>query len=549
MSTIRVLLATLCVLLFGSALAAGSSLANAAPKPDTVTVTDPGPQANPVGAAVDLPIKAKDTSALPLVFSAPVLPPGLAIDPATGIISGTSTAQFNGNVTVTATDGLATGQATFTWAVGNKVTVNAPAVERSWVGVPVSVQATATDSGGAAVTYSAKGLPAGLSVNAGTGVITGRPQRITTAVTATVTAADGTGSSGTAQIKWSVGYAIIIPDPGKVTTKVGQAVNVPLKYTDAFGAGTRVTLSATGLPHGVSFRPNAPLVYGWPTTAGTYNVTIHAKDSHGGTSAMTFPLVARFAANGPAGQIRLALNGRCLTDPGNRTGNGTRVNVANCQAGTAQHWTVAADGTLRVHNRCLDIAGQGGAAGQPAQLWQCTGSTREMWMQGTAGELVNPASGLCLTSSGPGAKMGACRVKRGEEWTPPARPVLAAVPGKCMDDLHSVGNNGNPIDMYSCNGTPIQNWAFEPDGSIRVYGNKCVTVRTLGRVGTKVVLWTCGAGNRGQHWSVIRTGYMSAELSIGGVCLAVPGMTAADGTQLVTGRCTATDPRVQWHIW
>jgi Ricin-type beta-trefoil lectin domain/Putative Ig domain len=549
MPTIRILLATLCMLLFGSALAAGSSPAHAAPK-DVVTVNNPGAQTDPVGAAVNLQIQAKDTSALPLIFSAAILPPGLTINAATGLISGTITAQFNGNVTVKATDGLATGKATFPWtAAGNKVTVTAPTVEQSWVGVPVNVKVTATDSGGAAVTYSAKGLPAGLSINAGSGVITGSPQRITAGVTATVSAADGTGSFGTAQIKWSVGYAIIIPDPGKVTVKVGLAVNVPITYTDHFGAGTRVTLSATGLPRGVSFRPNAPLVYGWPVTAGTYTVTIHAKDSHGGTSVMTFPLVARFAANGPAGQIRLALNGKCLTDPGNRTGNGTRVNVANCQPGAAQHWTAAADGTLRVHNRCLDIAGNGGAAGQPAQLWQCAGSTREMWMQGTAGELVNPASGLCLTSSGSSTKMGACRIRRGEEWTLPARPVLASVPGKCMDDLHSVGNNGNPVDMYSCNGTPIQNWTFEPDGSIRVYGNKCVTLRTLGRVGTKVVLWTCGAGNRGQHWSVVRTGYMSAELSIGGVCLAVPSMTAADGTQLVTGRCTATDPRVHWHIW
>jgi hypothetical protein len=548
---VRVLLVTLCILLVGSALAAGSPPANAAPK-YPVTVTNPGNQTDSVGAAVSLQIQVTDKDPVALLaYSAPVLPAGLAIN-ATGLISGTITAQFNGNVTVTVTDDITGnhGAATFHWTAGNKVTVTAPTVEQSWVGVPVNVKVTATDSGGAAVTYSATGLPAGLLINAGTGVITGRPQRITAAVTATVTATDGTGSFGKQQIKWSVGYAIIIPDPGKVTTKVGQAVNVPVRYTDHFGAGTRVTLSATGLPGGVSFRPNAPLVYGWPTATGTYNVTIHATDSHGGTSTMTFPLVANFAANGPAGQIRLALNGKCLTDPGNRTASGTRVNVANCQAGAAQHWTVAADGTLRVHNRCLDIAGQGGAAGQPAQLGNCTGRTREMSTQGTAGELVNPASGLCLTSSGSDTKMGACRIKRNEEWTLPARPVLASVAGKCLDDLHSKGTNGNPVDMYSCNGTPIQNWTFEPDGSIRVYGNKCVTVRgALGRIGTKIQLWTCTAGNRGQHWTVARTFGLSSELKLGGVCLAIPSMKAADGSQLVTASCGATDPRVHWHIW
>ncbi len=108
-----------------------------------------------------------------------------------------------------------------------------------------------------------------------------------------------------------------------------------------------------------------------------------------------------------------------------------------------------------------------------------------------------------------------------------------------MDDLHSVGTNGNPIDMFSCNGTPVQNWAFEPDGTIRVYGSKCVTVRTLGRVGAKVQLWTCTAANRkGQQWAIVRTGDVSSELSIGGLCLAVPSMTAANGSQLVMARCT-----------
>jgi len=72
----------------------------------------------------------------------------------------------------------------------------------------------------------------------------------------------------------------------------------------------------------------------------------------------------------------------------------------------------------------------------------------------------------------------------------------------------------------------------------------------LGRVGTKIQLWACTAANRkGQQWAVIRTGGLSVELKLGGVCLAIPGMKAADGSQLVTAPCNATDPRIHWRIW
>jgi hypothetical protein len=522
-----------------------------------VTVTAPGTEKSTVGVAIT-PVQVTATDSNPaetLAFSAAGLPPGLKINAVTGLITGTPTgAAAVYTPTITAKDPTgAAGAAVITWTVGvvNRVTVTAPAKEQTWLGIPVSVKITAKDSDPTqTLTFSATGLPAGLSINPATGVISGTPQKITTAAaTVTVTGTDSALFFGKAAIKWSVGYPVVIPNPGKVTAVIGQAVNVVLTDTDIASKRARVTLSATGLPRGLTFRPNAPLVYGWPAATGTYHVTIHAKDSLGGISLMTFPLVVRFAANGPTGQIRLALNGKCLTDPGNRTGNGTHVTISGCAAGATQRWIVGSDGTIRIHNHCLDIAGQRGSAGQPAQLWQCTRGPREIWVQGTAGELVNPASGLCLTASGSSTKMGTCRIKPNDAWTLPAGPVLAAFAGKCLDDFHSVGNNGNPIDMYSCNGTPIQNWAFEPDGSIRVYGNKCVTVRTLGRVGTKVVLWTCSAGNRGQHWGVVRNGDLSSEFSIGGLCLAIPSMTAADGSQLVMARCTLADTRIHWRVW
>jgi hypothetical protein len=80
-----------------------------------------------------------------------------------------------------------------------------PGAQTAAVGTAKSLQITATDSAsGQTLTYSATGLPAGLSINASTGLISGTP---TTAqsTTSTVTARDTTGATGSASFTWTVG--------------------------------------------------------------------------------------------------------------------------------------------------------------------------------------------------------------------------------------------------------------------------------------------------------------------------------------------------------
>ncbi|HEY3752554.1 MAG TPA: protease pro-enzyme activation domain-containing protein [Pseudonocardiaceae bacterium] len=83
------------------------------------------------------------------------------------------------------------------------VTVTNPGSQTTTVGTAVSLAIHATDSTGAALTYSATGLPTGLSISATTGVISGTA---TTAGTFSVTvkAADASGASGTAAFTWTV---------------------------------------------------------------------------------------------------------------------------------------------------------------------------------------------------------------------------------------------------------------------------------------------------------------------------------------------------------
>jgi hypothetical protein len=87
---------------------------------------------------------------------------------------------------------------------GNTVTVPNPGGQTSTVGTAASLQIQASDSAsGQTLTYGAGGLPAGLSINSSSGLISGTPSAAGTA-TVTVSATDTTGASGTATFTWAV---------------------------------------------------------------------------------------------------------------------------------------------------------------------------------------------------------------------------------------------------------------------------------------------------------------------------------------------------------
>jgi hypothetical protein len=87
---------------------------------------------------------------------------------------------------------------------GNTVTVTNPGNQTGTAGTAVSLQIHASDSAsGQTLTYSATGLPPGLSINSSSGLISGTP---TTAGTysVTVTATDTTGAKGSTSFTWTI---------------------------------------------------------------------------------------------------------------------------------------------------------------------------------------------------------------------------------------------------------------------------------------------------------------------------------------------------------
>ena len=87
----------------------------------------------------------------------------------------------------------------------NTVTVTNPGNQTSTVNTAASLQIAGSDSAtGQTLTYSASGLPAGLSINSATGLISGTPTAAGTS-TVTVTATDTTGATGSTTFTWTVG--------------------------------------------------------------------------------------------------------------------------------------------------------------------------------------------------------------------------------------------------------------------------------------------------------------------------------------------------------
>ncbi|TWG01253.1 putative Ig domain-containing protein [Kitasatospora viridis] len=104
---------------------------------------------------------------------------------------------------------------------GNTVTVTGPGNQSGTVGTAASLQINASDSAsGQTLTYAATGLPAGLSINSSTGLISGTPTASgSSSVTVTVT--DGTGATGSTSFTWTEAGATSCANPGQLLGNAG----------------------------------------------------------------------------------------------------------------------------------------------------------------------------------------------------------------------------------------------------------------------------------------------------------------------------------------
>jgi uncharacterized repeat protein (TIGR03803 family) len=125
--------------------------------------------------------------------------------------------------------------------------------------------------------YTAMGLPAGLSLNNSTGLISGTAAQTGTFTIPLSATNDGGTGSGT--------LTIVVLPPVVITsaTSVSGTTGVPFSY-QITGNSNPGSYLATGLPTGLSMSTQTGLISGTPAVSGTYGVTIGAANQSGTTT-------------------------------------------------------------------------------------------------------------------------------------------------------------------------------------------------------------------------------------------------------------------------
>ncbi|MCB1228584.1 MAG: putative Ig domain-containing protein, partial [Verrucomicrobiales bacterium] len=200
------------------------------------------------------------------------LPAGLSLNTSTGAITGTPTSTSAASFIITVTDSTgcnASNSFTVTPACP-VITVTPNPLSSGTVGTAYSASPSA--SGGIApYTWSATGLPAGLSINPSTGAITGTP---TASGSATITATDANGcfNSTTLTINpFSCPIITVTPNPLASGT-VGTAYSASPVASGAPG-GSSYTWTSVGLPAGLTLNATTGAISGTPTATGNATIT------------------------------------------------------------------------------------------------------------------------------------------------------------------------------------------------------------------------------------------------------------------------------------
>ena len=149
-----------------------------------------------------------------------------------------------------------------------------------------------TATGYPAPSFSESGtLPAGVSFNSTTGVLSGTPTE-SGSFSITMGATNGVGSDATQPFSLTVNDAPVITSANHTTFTTGSAGS----FTVTASGYPVPTFSETGtLPAGVSFNSTTGVLSGTPTASGSFSITMGANNGIGSDASQSFTLTVNAA--------------------------------------------------------------------------------------------------------------------------------------------------------------------------------------------------------------------------------------------------------------
>ena len=240
---------------------------------------------NPVlpDATVGVPYNFQQTArggCTPYTFtvSSGAIPPGIQLQ-SSGLFNGTATQPGTWSFYLDLKDNCGFhAQRAFSLTVIPKVTVtSASPLATGVVGVPYSVQLTASGAGAFTWSVASGVLPAGLTLSP-TGLLAGTPTTAAPATNFVVVAKDATSDrSDTKQLS----LEILAPLAATVGTAPAAEVGIEFKGVTPTATGGKgpYAWSAVGLPGGLTLDPATGAIAGTPTVAGSFTAHLTLADT------------------------------------------------------------------------------------------------------------------------------------------------------------------------------------------------------------------------------------------------------------------------------
>jgi cell shape-determining protein MreC len=217
----------------------------------------------------------------PTGYGATGLPKGLSLNATTGVITGTPTVFGMFSVGLSATNSSGTGTGTLTLNIERPAPViTSPRSASLAQNARFNYQVTATNN---PTSFSATGLPAGLMINPGTGLISGNTQA--TGTFHVQLSASNAGGTGTAVLTVTVYAVPVITSPSSASGTKGKPFSYQITAT-----GNPTSYDANGLPSGLFVNMSSGFIGGTPNVTGTFQVQLSATGSDGATGTKNLTL-------------------------------------------------------------------------------------------------------------------------------------------------------------------------------------------------------------------------------------------------------------------